>query len=690
MEMTDLLAAINKTPQDPTLWNQMGVLSVEQNDLETAQTCFETLVALAPKSAISWDNLARVYLAASDEVKAIKAFKQAILIDPQYKQARLALAQMLIAEGLEEALTIITDGIKLHPECQELKLHLVKVHMQQQNFDLAVREAAAVVDHAESSYDQITEAATCFYDARRLDLAVTAYAKAIERDSTRPQGFHGFGVCHQMMGSIQVAKEAYERALMLNPDSPGALSNLSVISANLGDYPLAIEQMSKSIVLAPDDPGSIIQLQYFKRHVCDWSNSLAPGDIERYCDEARAAVSPFQVLPLTDNPSLQLRLAKRWGQRSRVGTPKNLTLCERTGEKIRVGWFGNDFHDHATLFLMSGLFREYDRSRFEFFVYSYGMIKSSPMRSECEANVDKFVDVAGHTDSEIVALARSDELDIAIDLKAFTNGGRVSLFQERLAPVQINFLGYPGTSGSDAYDYVIGDDVVIPDDLEWAYSETVLKMPHTYQPNDEMRQISDADFTREEEGIPEGAFVFCSFNNTYKIGPAEFDVWMRLLREVDRSVLWLLEANSAVAENLRREAAARGVDPSRLIFARRKPVSEHLARHTLADLFLDTFNVNAHTTASDALWAGLPVVTLPGQQFAARVGASLVCAAGLPQLVASDRDDYFSIAKRFACDAKLLSAVRQQLRDKRSKLPLFDTRSYCRGFEQLLCAAARQ
>lgn len=681
-----LIREINERPNDPNLWNQLGASAVDDGDLETALTCFTTLVALVPESAVAWDNLGRLQLALGNREDAISAFQGAVSIEPLYKQARLALTETLLSTDPKTAAEMIDEGIKVEPECLELRLSSVKVQKELGNYERACREALVVLESPTALYEQILSAAGALLEMQRLDIAVAAYAKAIELDPSQPQAFHGFGVCHQFMGSIQVAKEAYETVLKIKADSAGALKNLSVISANSGDYELAIEQMRESLRLAPNDLGSVIQLQYFLRHVCDWSEHLDPETIRNYCNEAISAISPFQVLPLVDDPSLQLSLARRWDSGTVFTSSAEATSESAWREKVRVGWFGNDFHDHATLFLLSGLFREYDRSLFEFFVYSYGMIKTSPMRSECERNVDMFLDVAGYTDSEIRELARSHDLDIAIDLKAFTNGGRISLFQDRVAPIQINYLGYPGTSGSRAYDYLVGDNTVVPPELDWAYSETILRLPHSYQPNDSLRPISDSTFTRESEGLPEDAFVFCSFNNTYKISPREFDLWMSLLRDVDNSVLWLLEANAAVAENLRSEATSRGVDASRLIFAGRLPVSQHLARHALADLFLDTFNVNAHTTASDALWSGLPMVTLPGQQFAARVAASLLNAVGLPELIAKDEQHYVQIAKGLARNTGQLTEIRQKLIENRDKAPLFDTVSYTRSFEQLMLA----
>ncbi|KAK0360716.1 hypothetical protein LTR94_026222, partial [Friedmanniomyces endolithicus] len=342
--------------------------------------------------------------------------------------------------------------------------------------------------------------------------------------------------------------------------------------------------------------------------------------------------------------------------------PPLVPAAPRADARIRIGYVSADFYDHATLYLMAGLLREHDRSRFEVRAYNYGPGEGSAARAAILPHLDAFVDVRALDDAAAVARIRDDALDIAIDLKGYTKGARAPLFVDRIAPVQIGWLGYPGSLGSDALDYIIGDAVVIPPGAERDYSEQVIRLPGSYQANDDRRAIADAAHTsRATFGLPDEALVLCCFNHPYKIGPREFDLWTRLLHAVPDAVLWLLRPNRWAEANLRREAAARRVDPARLVFADMVPHAEHLARHVHADLFLDTFAVNAHTTASDALWGGVPVLTLAGRQFAARVGASLVTAIGLPELVAQSEAEYEAIALALANDRAALAALRARL-----------------------------
>jgi predicted O-linked N-acetylglucosamine transferase (SPINDLY family) len=335
------------------------------------------------------------------------------------------------------------------------------------------------------------------------------------------------------------------------------------------------------------------------------------------------------------------------------------------------------------MYLMARLFELHDKSRFEIHAFSYGADVQDEMRRRLVAGVDAFHDIRAIGEEAAAKLARSHAIDIAVDLKGHTRDSRSGIFAYRAAPVQIAHVGYPGTMGVDFIDYIVADRVTIPAECQAFYSEKVAYLPNCYQPNDDRRAISDRVFSRPELGLPETGFVFCCFNNNYKITSAEFDIWMRLLGKIDGSVLWLLQDNDWVVGNFRQEAQARGISPDRLVFAERMPLADHLARHRHADLFLDTFNYNAHTTASDALWTGLPVVTKLGSSFAARVGGSLLNALDMPELVTLTTEAYEQCALDIATDPARLAAVKAKLDRNRLTTPLFDTERYTRDIEAL-------
>jgi predicted O-linked N-acetylglucosamine transferase (SPINDLY family) len=330
---------------------------------------------------------------------------------------------------------------------------------------------------------------------------------------------------------------------------------------------------------------------------------------------------------------------------------------------------------------MAGVYENHDRSRFDIRAVSIGPKDSSLMRRRLEGAFESFLDAGGLSDAEVAAKIRSAEIGILVDLNGFTGNSRTNIFAHRAAPIQVNYLGYPGTMGAGYIDYIIADPTVIPSSEQGDFSEKIAYLPNSYQANDSRRSISETALTREECGLPDSGFVFCCFNNNYKITPDVFDVWMRILIKVQGSVLWLFESNAAAATNLKREAERRGVDAERLVFAKRMSLPDHLARHRLADLFLDTLPYNAHTTASDALWAGLPVLTQIGETFAGRVAASLLKAVGLPELITHGSKEYERLAIEIATHPETLTAMKKKLAENRLSTPLFDTKLLTRQLE---------
>jgi len=425
--------------------------------------------------------------------------------------------------------------------------------------------------------------------------------------------------------------------------------------------------------LRPDDAGAFSQLIYHRAQACAWDGYEA--DQEKLVDMARRGirVPPFYLLSTPASASDQLSCARHWA--TSISPPRKALFhhqprAER--ERIRLGYLSGDLHQHATAQLMAELFECHDRDRFEVFAYSYGPDDDSPMRARLAAAFDRFVDIRARSHRKAADLIHADQVDILVDLKGYTHHARPAISAYRPAPVQVSYLGYPATMGADFIDYIIVDPFVVPSSQQPFFSERLVHLPRSYQANDRRREVADARPSRRDFGLPAEGLVLCSFNNNYKISPAFFDIWMRLLRAVPGSVLWLLEANPLVRGNLRSEAEKRGVDSGRLIFAPLVPPAEHLGRHRHADLFLDTLPCNAHTTASDALWAGLPVVTCCGDTFAGRVASSLLMAIGMPELVTKSLEEYEQAALALARSPQRLIALRQKLQNNRDASALFD------------------
>jgi predicted O-linked N-acetylglucosamine transferase (SPINDLY family) len=424
------------------------------------------------------------------------------------------------------------------------------------------------------------------------------------------------------------------------------------------------------------------QKLFCKMRVCSWHDF--DSDLERFeriVESGTGAVAPFVFCVASSSALLQRRNAQlQTSHRRRRNSPLP-PLPSYEHERIRLGYFSADFHEHATAHLMAGLIESHDRTRFEVVGFSFGDSVRDSMRTRLEGAFDRFIEVDTIPDAAVAALARSLEIDIAVDLKGFTEDARPEIFAMRPAPIIVNYLGYPGTLGADYVDYLIADSVLVPEEDRQHYAEKIAYLPHSYQANDRKRPIAAETPSAADCGLPDRAFVFCCFNASYKITPEVFDVWCLLLNRIAGSVLWLLHDNAAAVKNLRAEAAARGIAPNRLIFAERLRLADHLARHRRADLFLDTLPCNAHTGASDALWAGLPILTCRGETFAGRVAASLLDSAGLPELITPNLEAYEEMALELAMNPERLARFKEKLAANRLTCPLFDTERFARAIE---------
>ncbi len=484
------------------------------------------------------------------------------------------------------------------------------------------------------------------------------------------------------MDRAEDAAASYGRAASLDPNHFGAQFNRATVLMRLGRFDEAFAAYEKAGQLSPTHPYLLGSAAGAILSSCDFSRWNVFRDRLIDAVNARTAVvAPLTILSFTDDPAMHRAAAEHFVN-SQVPPPSEplWTGGHYSHDRIRIAYISSDFHQHATADLMAGLFEAHDRNRFEITALSFSRDDASPMRSRLLKAFDRFIDIRDCTDAQAAALLREAEIDIAVDLKGHTENSRPGILSHRPCPVQVQYLGYPGTIGAPWLDYILADATVLPFDQKSFYSEHVVHLPYCYQVNDSKRAIGVAP-SRARMGLPGDGFVFCCFNAAWKIAPGFFEIWMRLLKAVPGSVLWLLDDNDAANRNLRAAACARGVDPTRLVFAPRISSLDHLARHACADLFLDTLPYNAHTTASDALWTGLPIVTCMGRAFPGRVAASLLKAVGLPELVAHSVEEYETLALALARDPARLAAMRARLAANRNTVPLFDTGLFCRHIE---------
>ena len=520
--------------------------------------------------------------------------------------------------------------------------------------------------------------------SHEYDEAQYLFGEASKRNPASTDAFFMRGFALQKLARDEEAISAFGQALAVNPHLAEALLNRAASLFRLRRYEEAARDYENLLALEPDFPFARGNLLFSRLHGCDWRGfAEEQAAIRKGLAARERVVAPFDAKALDLSADDELSCAKLWVADQYKTTARLPRGGSQTHRRIRLAYVSADFHIHAMATLMAGVFEKHDRTRFETLAISLGPNDGSGMRTRLNRAFDRFIDVRGKSDAEIAALMQEMEIDIAVDLMGFTEGCRPGIFAHRPAPVQANYLGFPGTMGADFMDYLIADEIVAPMGQHRHYTESVVTLPGSFMPADSTRAIGSRLFTRAELGLPSKGFVFTCFNASYKITPPIFASWMRLLETVEGSVLWLGQANDSARQNLRLEAESRGIAGNRLVFASYLPsAADHLARLKLADLFLDTLPYNAHATAADALWAGLPVLTCMGNRFAGRVAASLLHAAGLAELVTDSLADYEAKARELARDPAALDAIKARLQRNRATHSLFDTARFTRNLEK--------
>ena len=529
----------------------------------------------------------------------------------------------------------------------------------------------------------------CAQKQENWQQAADYYLEAIKFDSVNPKAFYNLGVVQQNLLDLTSAIQSYISVIKIDPGYADAHTNLAWAQLYLNDYSGAIENFQAALEIDGTQPYVTGALLFAKMQICDWTSfKEARAQLVKGILNSQRVAPLFPLMLLLDDPKLQF-LATQIYVEDKFPS-RNFSIGNGFGvscNRIKIAYYSSDFHEHATSYLIAELFELHDRNKFEVIGFSYGPVSASPIRARLEKAFDNFFEVSQSSDASIVELSRDLRIDIAIDLKGFTRGGRFGIFQQRAAPIQISYLGYPGTLVAPFIDYVIADKIVIPKESACFYSEKIIYLPNCYQINDRKRFFPSSIGSASVYDLPEGKFIFCCFNNNFKISPEILDVWCDILKNVPHGILWLLEDNNLASANLKRYFEAAGISASRIFFAKRTSFEIHLSRQAAADLFLDTSPYNAHTTASDALWVGLPVVTLLGKTFQSRVCASLLHAVGLPELIVDDRESYKNLAIKLALDTGVLNILKNKLVKNRMHCKLFDSRLFTRHFEAGLVKA---
>ncbi|MDR3300015.1 MAG: tetratricopeptide repeat protein [Candidatus Accumulibacter sp.] len=650
-------------PGNPDALFLLGQAMFDGGDVLAGERQMRTAISARPQAANYHAGLAFSLSKVGRSGEAMAAFALAVRGIPHDSALWRGLATSAAQSGrVDVALDATTEWRRLAPDdADALRLH-DKLHAQR-HFERGKALAA----------EGAAEAAICEYEA------------ALRFDAEAPPILTNLANLHAGLGREDAARALYERAIARAPEYAPAHFNLAMLHLDAGSRLDATEAFERAAACDPDNGLIAAHLLFQKMHLCRWDGlDELSRRVRAAIENNTADIPPFIVLSMPGTtPALQRRVAENHSGWLNVGEAPAPRTFERRHERLRIGYLSSDFKNHATMFLMIDMLEAHDRSRYEIFALSYSVDDGSPMRARAVASVEHFVELAGLPARDAVARIAALELDVLIDLKGYTEGNRSEWLQYRLAPVQINWLGYPGTLGAPWADYLIADAIVAPEAHRWMFSERLLHLPGGYQPNCRQRQCAPAS-TRAAEGLPDDAIVLCSFNQTYKIMPWMADFWLDVLRVVPEAVLWLWASNPWAEDALRRVAAQAGVAPERLVFAEGRPQAEHLARLPLADLALDTFPYNGHTTTSDALWAGVPVVTLQGEAFAARVAGSLLAAADLEELVTATPEAYRERIVELCRDTGLRTRIRGKTKALREASSLFDGVAFARKLEALL------
>jgi predicted O-linked N-acetylglucosamine transferase (SPINDLY family) len=684
--LVPLRQAVQKAPDQPHCRLALGEALSVIGDAENAKAEFNAALQVAPGHPDALYNLGVIALAAGDLVAARKHFDTVLARYPTHADAMVNLAVVCeqslqtgdAAKLLERALAVAPGHPHAHSNLGNLRLQSGHFADARRHFEAAL----AVLPGLPNAMEGLGAVAR---GQGRYGEAVHLLGAVTRLESASAAAWAALADSLLQTGDLDAADHAADKAAALDDALVWAWSLRAQLRLLRGELATAVDILDEGF-RKTDHTALLGMLAQHSRHICDWARwSAAWQMLKPRILRGDDAGTPFALL-CEDLTANELGTYTRtWAERRFAGSvadPRKAAEARDAGQRVRIGYLSSDFQEHPAAYLVTELLELHDRTRFEIYAYSYGPRDNGAMRQRIIAAVDHFVDIAWEPDDQAVDRIRQDNIDILVDLKGYTVGDRLGIMARRPSPVQVTWLGYPGTTGAAFIDYLIADPFIVPTAAASSCSEKVARLPHCYQPVDRKR-IVDEPRARSDYGLPEEGLVFCCFNQTFKITPDIFAAWMRILQAIPGSVLWLVDDNRWSTANLRAAATTGGIAAERLIFAPRLPLSQHLARYKVADLALDTFPYTSHTTASDALWCGCPLVALCGETFASRVSASILGAAQLPALIANSLTDYESKVIKLAGHRELLQDLARRVRGARELAPLFDTTAFTQALEAL-------
>jgi len=722
------LKILDHDPEHPDALHLLGVIAHQGKDNDEAENLISQAIRIAPGNPYYFNNLGTVFKAKGKLTEALGCYKKAIQLNSDYLEAYCNLAHTFhMLKEVKKAVDYYQKSIQLSSDYFEAHFNLAIVYHEQGFFEDAICYYQKAIDLRPKFYKTYYYIGSAFHDQGKLEDANLYYRKAVELKPDFFEAYNSMGAAWQGLKKNGKALSCFQKALVLMPNSDAVYVNKGNVYQDQGRYAKALNCYRNALEIRPSNAVAHFNMgislmsmgksekakscyqraleinpEYAKACSClvgqlqqdcawkdlkHWAKKLDNLTKRAMDKREKPAETPFLNITRHADPALNHTVAKMWCRevpRQVVTGQRFFSFSNRLAGncKITIGYLSNNFRNHPTAHLIHDLFELHNRARFNIYCYSYGKNDGSNYRGRIQHKCDRFVELRKLSHIKSAEKIFKDKVDILVDLAGHTEDNRLEICALRPAPVQVRYLGMPGTTGADYFDYIITDLIVTPKEHAPLYSEKFVYLPHCYQINSSRKLLPDHSFNRKKFGLPKNRFVFCSFNTSYKIDPVMFDVWMRILKRVPGSILWLLKGNESVERNLRQEAESRILDPDRLVFAAKLPKNEHLIRLLSADLALDTRIVNGAITTSDALWSGVPVVTLQGNHFASRMSSSILSAVGLTEMVTSSLDQYESLAVRLAANPLELKRVKEKLRNNQKIKPLFDTSHFVKQLEK--------
>ena len=671
-------------PADASIQYNLAKALADSGNDKKALDHHKKAVALAPNNPEAWLNYGKTASNLGRYQDALVCYDNALNLKPDYADASLnkgaALKELM---RYEEAIALAEQALSINPNLAEAWSNKGVSLKALERYDEAIAHYDKAISLKPDYHDAWNNKGMSLHELKRYDEAITHYDKALSLKPEYAEGWSNKGITLAELKRYDEAITHYDKALSLEPEYADGWLNKGLMLQELKHYDKAISHYEKALSLKPHIDWLLGDLLHTKMKICSWSGLADTIDsLSMKLMANEKVIQPLSLLALSDYAQIQKGSSEIYVKSRHPSNPVLGYIPKYPqNRKIRIGYFSADFKNHPVALLLAQLFEIHDRDRFE--IYAFSLVQASDaMRGRLVRAFDHFVNVETQSDMQIAELSRDLSIDIAIDLTGHTKDSRTGIFSYRAAPIQVNWLGYPGTMGADYIDYIIADKTIIPESHRVFYTEKIAYLPHTYMVDDSKRVASLRAFTKEECGLPENKFIFCCFNNDYKFNPQMLDCWSRILKSTEDSILWISENNELFKANIKIEFQNREIDPKRIFFAKRlESMTDHLARYALADVFLDTHPYNAHTTAVDSLKAGIPVITLIGESFASRVAASLLSAIELPELIANTQEGYEALAIELANNPDKLSEIKKRLAENRLIAPLFDTPLFTKNLE---------